>query len=72
VEAVSAPGGDPALDAGNLATGGGRIATISDATCRCLTAGDVDGDGRKELVAAAHKSGLWLLRPGSDPRQEGL
>ena len=24
----------------------------------------------KEMVAAANKSGLWLLRPGSDPRAE--
>ena len=57
------------FDAGNLSTGGSRIATINDAMCRCLTVGDVDGDGRKELVAAAHRSGLWLLRPGNDPRQ---
>jgi hypothetical protein len=57
------------FDAGTLATGGIRIATINDRMCRCLTAGDVDGDGRKELVAAAHKSGVWLLRPGTDPRQ---
>jgi hypothetical protein len=57
------------FDAGNLSAGGSRIATINDRMCRCLTAGDVDGDGRSELVAAAHKSGVWLLRPGSDPRQ---
>jgi hypothetical protein len=57
------------FDAETLAAGGSRIATINDRMCRCLVAGDVDGDGRKELVAAAHKSGLWLLRPGSDPRQ---
>ena len=24
----------------------------------------MDGDGKKELVAAAFQSGLWLLRPG--------
>jgi len=46
---------------------GSVIATLDDKLCRFLTAGDVDGDGRKEMVAAAHKSGLWLLRPGSDP-----
>jgi hypothetical protein len=41
------------------------IATIEDAQCRFLTWGDVDGDGKSEMVAAAMKTGLWLLRPGS-------
>jgi hypothetical protein len=44
------------------------VASLEDKLCRFLTAGDVDGDGRKEMVAAAHKSGLWLLTPGDDPR----
>ena len=51
--------------AGTPATGGVRIATLPDRLSRFLTAGDVDGDGRKELVAAAFSSGVWLLRPGS-------
>jgi hypothetical protein len=38
--------------------------------CRFLTAGDVDGDGKKEMVAAGKDTGLWLLRPGADPRAE--
>jgi hypothetical protein len=42
---------------------GELVATIDDTFCRFLTAGDVDGDGKKEMVAAASKSGLWLLRP---------
>ena len=39
------------------------VARLDDRLCRFLTAGDVDGDGKREIVAAAHKSGLWLLRP---------
>ncbi len=42
---------------------GELVATIEDTLCRFLTVGDVDGDGKKEMVAAANKSGLWLLRP---------
>ena len=30
----------------------------------------MDGDGKKEMVAAAKDSGLWLLRPGADPQAE--
>lgn len=56
------------FDADTEPTGGTVIATLEDKLCRFLTAGDVDGDGRKEMVAAAHKSGLWLLRPGADPQ----
>ena len=50
--------------------GGVVIAKIQDRLSRFLTAGDVDGDGAKELVAAAFSSGLWLLRPGDDPDGE--
>ncbi|MCA9530592.1 MAG: VCBS repeat-containing protein [Myxococcales bacterium] len=46
------------------------IATLPDRFCRFLTVGDVDGDGKKEMVAAAFSSGLWLLRPGTNPRGE--
>ena len=56
------------FDAGTDPTAGTAIATLEDRLCRFLTAGDVDGDGKKEMVAAGFKSGLWLLRPGADPK----
>ena len=42
------------------------IATIDDRQMRFLVPGDFDHDGSVELVAAAMKSGLWLLDPGED------
>ncbi len=46
---------------------GAVIGELPDYLCRFLTVGDIDGDGKREMVAAAYSSGLWLLRPGSDP-----
>lgn len=46
------------------------IATIPDRLSRFLTVGDVDGDGKKEMVIASFSKGLWLLRPGKDPKSE--
>ncbi|UCF66967.1 MAG: VCBS repeat-containing protein, partial [Acidobacteriota bacterium] len=69
IEAVS--GGKVEIrryDAGTDPQAGALIAELDDKLCRFLTAGDVDGDGKDEMVAAASKSGLWLLRPGADPR----
>ena len=42
---------------------GSVVAVLPDTMCRFLTSGDVDGDGKKEMVAAAKNSGVWLLRP---------
>jgi hypothetical protein len=55
-------------DAGTPPGAGSVVATLEDAMCRFLTAGDVDGDGRREMVAAAKETGVWLLRPNQDPR----
>jgi hypothetical protein len=66
VEAVS--GGSVEIRryrAGPLPAAGETIAVLPDQLCRCLTAGDLDGDGRREMVAAAAKAGLWLLRPAT-------
>ncbi len=45
---------------------GETIVTLDDLLCRFLVPGDIDGDGRSELVAATLRSGLWLLRPGAE------
>jgi hypothetical protein len=62
VEIVRWEGGRAALD-------GTTIASLPDAMCRFLAAGDVDGDGRRELAIAPRDSGVWLARPGPDPRR---
>ncbi len=41
------------------------VVRLDDKLCRFLAAGDVDGNGTTEVVAATHKRGLFLLRPGS-------
>jgi hypothetical protein len=46
---------------------GALIGEVRDRLARFLTAGDIEGDGRKELVLATFSQGLWLMRPGGDP-----
>ncbi len=53
--------------AGTDPAAGEIIARLDDQLCRFLTSGDGDDDGRLEIVAAAHKTGLWLLRPPRTP-----
>ncbi len=55
-------------DAGTDPTAGALVVTLSDPMGRFLTAGDLDGDGKRELVIAAKDTGLWLARPSADPR----
>jgi hypothetical protein len=43
-----------------------EIATINDAQTRFLIAEDFDGDGKKELIAAAWKTGLYRITPQDD------
>jgi hypothetical protein len=53
-------------DAGTGPWEGRPIARLEDRLCRFLVAGDIDGDGHDELVAAASKAGLWLIRPPAE------
>jgi len=66
VEAVS--GGTVEIrryDADTEAGAENVVVRLDDKLCRFLTTGDVDGNGSSEIVAATHKRGLFLLRPGS-------
>lgn len=40
------------------------VATVPDRQMRAIQAGDVNGDGRMDLVAGALGSGLWLFEQG--------
>ncbi len=42
------------------------VATLSDQQNRFLLAGDFDGDGQVELVAAAMRTGVWILERDPD------
>lgn len=48
------------------------VATLPDGLCRFLNAGDVDGDGKPELVASTHTKGIWLARPAQGMWQTKL
>ncbi|MED5262658.1 MAG: VCBS repeat-containing protein, partial [Myxococcota bacterium] len=58
------------FDAGTDPSAGVTVAEIPDRLSRFLTAGDIDGDGQKEMVVATFSQGLWLLRPGPDGQWE--
>jgi hypothetical protein len=76
--AVECPGQDPSqadaaqgvttIDRFRLVNGQWEttsMATLPSPSCRFLCAGDVDGDGNKEIIAGCARTGLWLLRPTS-------
>jgi FG-GAP-like repeat len=42
------------------------VTKIDDRFCRFLVAGDVDHDGKKELVATAFSSGVWVIEKEGD------
>lgn len=46
------------------------VVTIDDKQTRFLVAGDFDGDGRQELVAAAYKTGLYFIDSEVDAKGE--
>jgi hypothetical protein len=45
------------------------VAELDDRLGRFMTPGDLDGDGKKEIVVALFQRGVWWLRPGDDPMQ---
>ena len=54
-------------EADTPANAGVVIAELDDRLGRFLTPADLDGDGKKEIVAALFQKGVWWLRPGEDP-----
>jgi len=46
------------------------IAAFDDRLGRFLTPSDLDGDGKKEIVASLFKAGVWWLKPGEDPNKK--
>ena len=50
----------------NGAPEGSVVGTVPDRLMRAITAGDVNGDGKIDLVAGALASGLWLFEQSPD------
>jgi hypothetical protein len=57
-------------EAGTPADQGVVIVELDDRLGRFLTPSDLDGDGKKEIVAALFSKGVWWLRPREDPTQK--
>lgn len=45
---------------------GVKVGEFEDRLGRFLTPADLDGDGKKEIVAALFQRGVWWLKPGDD------
>jgi hypothetical protein len=43
-----------------------NVITLNDRFCRFLVDGDIDGDGKNELVAAAFSAGVWVVEYADD------
>jgi hypothetical protein len=52
------------FDANTPPTEGVAVAHMPDLMCRALTAGDVDGDGHRELFASCARTGVWMIKHG--------
>jgi hypothetical protein len=57
-------------EADTPADAGVVIASFDDRLGRFLTPSDLDGDGRKEIVASLFKAGVWWVQPGEDPNEK--
>jgi hypothetical protein len=44
------------------------VANLGNRHAKEIFVGDVDGDGKKEMLIASFSQGLWLARPGANPR----
>jgi hypothetical protein len=56
-------------EADTPADAGVVVAELDDRLGRFLTPSDLDGDGKKEIVAALFRAGVWWLRPKDDPNE---